>query len=121
MNIVTIFLGVSVGATTNGSVFLSGTTVGIIILGVIAFGCGTLGGVLLGKLMCKLTHGKGEPVDWFRRRVRGAYGRARIPEGQSGGEPFQLPAHARNGSERGRRNRLGSGGRRAALAVWLMN
>ena len=62
MNIVTIFLGVSVGATTNGSVFLSGTTVGIIILGVIAFGCGTLGGVLLGKLMCKLTHGKVNPL-----------------------------------------------------------
>nr|WP_235829080.1 sodium ion-translocating decarboxylase subunit beta [Christensenella intestinihominis] len=62
MNIVTIFLGVSVGATTNGSVFLSGTTVGIIVLGVIAFGCGTLGGVLLGKLMCKLTHGKVNPL-----------------------------------------------------------
>lgn len=62
MNIVTIFLGVSVGATTNGSVFLSGTTVGIIVLGVTAFGCGTLGGVLLGKLMCKLTHGKVNPL-----------------------------------------------------------
>ncbi|MEG2188698.1 MAG: sodium ion-translocating decarboxylase subunit beta [Christensenella sp.] len=62
MNIVTIFLGVSVGATTNGSVFLSGTTVGIIILGVIAFSFGTFGGVLLGKLMCKLTHGKVNPL-----------------------------------------------------------
>jgi carboxybiotin decarboxylase len=62
MNIVTIFLGVSVGATTNGSVFLSGTTVGIIVLGVIAFGFGTFGGVLLGKLMCKLTHGKVNPL-----------------------------------------------------------
>lgn len=62
MNIVTIFLGVSVGATTNGAVFLSGTTVGIIVLGVIAFGFGTFGGVLLGKLMCKLTGGKVNPL-----------------------------------------------------------
>ena len=62
MNIVTIFLGVSVGATTNGSVFLSATTVGIIVLGVIAFSGGTLGGVLLGKLMCKLTGGKVNPL-----------------------------------------------------------
>lgn len=62
MNIVTIFLGISVGATTNGAIFLSGTTLLIILLGVIAFGCGTLGGVLIGKLMCKLSHGKINPL-----------------------------------------------------------
>lgn len=62
MNIVTIFLGVSVGATTNGAIFLSGTTLLIILLGVIAFGCGTLGGVLIGKLMCKLSGGKINPL-----------------------------------------------------------
>lgn len=62
MNIVTIFLGISVGATTKGSEFLKADTLGIIALGVIAFGFGTFGGVMLGKLMCKLTKGKVNPL-----------------------------------------------------------
>lgn len=62
MNIVTIFLGISVGATTKGETFLSSETVGIIVLGVIAFSFGTFGGVMLGKLMCKLTGGKVNPL-----------------------------------------------------------
>lgn len=62
MNIVTIFLGISVGATTKGSEFLKPDTLGIIALGVIAFGFGTFGGVILGKLMCKLTKGKVNPL-----------------------------------------------------------
>ncbi len=62
MNIVTIFLGVSVGATTMGSTFLKPDTLLIIGLGVIAFIFGTIGGVLLGKLMCKLSHGKINPL-----------------------------------------------------------
>ncbi|BDF58360.1 glutaconyl-CoA decarboxylase subunit beta [Christensenellaceae bacterium] len=62
MNIVTIFLGVSVGATTIGSTFLKPDTLLIIGLGVIAFCFGTIGGVLLGKLMCKLSKGKINPL-----------------------------------------------------------
>ena len=62
MNIVTIFLGVSVGATTNGTIFLSTTTILIIALGVIAFGFGTFGGVIIGKVMCKLSGGKINPL-----------------------------------------------------------
>lgn len=62
MNIVTIFLGVSVGATTIGSTFLMPDTLLIIGLGVIAFCFGTIGGVLLGKLMCKLSKGKINPL-----------------------------------------------------------
>ncbi len=62
MNIITIFLGFSVGCTTNASTFLNLQTVEIIILGVVAFGVGTAGGVLLGKLMCFLTHGKINPL-----------------------------------------------------------
>ena len=50
-NIVTIFLGVTVGATTNGATFLTFDTIKIVILGVFAFGGGTAGGVLLAKLM----------------------------------------------------------------------
>ena len=51
MNIVTIFLGVSVGATATGATFLSPKTLGILLMGVVAFGFGTAGGVLLAKFM----------------------------------------------------------------------
>ena len=62
MNIITIFLGFSVGCTTNASTFLNVQTVEIIVLGVIAFGVGTAGGVLLGKVMCAATNGKINPL-----------------------------------------------------------
>jgi len=51
MNIVTIFLGLSVGATATATTFLSLQTIAIMCMGVVAFGCGTAGGVLLAKLM----------------------------------------------------------------------
>ena len=62
MNIVTIFLGVTVGATAKADTFLTAQTIKIIVMGVIAFGCGTAGGVLLGKVMCKLSGGKINPL-----------------------------------------------------------
>ncbi len=62
MYIVVILLGTSVGATTSGETFLTSSIIKIIILGLIAFVFGTAGGVLLGKLMCKLTHGKVNPL-----------------------------------------------------------
>ena len=51
MNIVTIFLGVSVGATATGATFLSAKTLGILLMGIVAFGFGTAGGILLAKFM----------------------------------------------------------------------
>jgi len=62
MNIVTIFLGITVGATANANSFLRPTTILIICLGLIAFSVGTAGGVLLGKLMYWLTGGKVNPL-----------------------------------------------------------
>jgi len=62
MNIVVIFLGVTVGATTKGSVFLTLNTIKIVLMGLAAFSFSTAGGVLFGKLMCKLTHGKINPL-----------------------------------------------------------
>ncbi len=62
MNIVTIFLGVTVGATATASTFLRVQTLEIILLGVVAFGFGTAGGVLLAKLMNKLSGGKINPL-----------------------------------------------------------
>ena len=51
MNIVTIFLGISVGATATATTFLSLKTLGILLMGVVAFACGSAGGVLLAKFM----------------------------------------------------------------------
>lgn len=62
MNIVTIFLGVTVGATATSSTFLSIRTLEIIALGVVAFGVGTACGVLIAKLMNKLSGGKLNPL-----------------------------------------------------------
>lgn len=62
MNIITIFLGVSVGATATAEVFLSGETLGIIALGLIAFCLGTAAGVLFGKLMYIFSGGKVNPL-----------------------------------------------------------
>ena len=61
-NIVTIFLGLTVGATTNGTTFLKLQTLEIVALGVIAFAFGTAGGVLLAKLMNKLSGGRINPL-----------------------------------------------------------
>ncbi len=62
MNIVVIFLGTTVGATANGELFLSPRTLAIIFLGLAAFSGGTAGGVLFGKIMCKMTGGKVNPL-----------------------------------------------------------
>ena len=62
MNIITICLGMTVGATATGEVFLSAGTIKIILLGLAAFAIGTAGGVLLGKVMCKVSGGKVNPL-----------------------------------------------------------
>ena len=62
MNIITILLGVTVGATANAETFLHPRTLLIILLGLLAFSFGTAGGVLLGKLMYVLTGGKVNPL-----------------------------------------------------------
>ena len=62
MYIVVILLGTSVGAATSAEAFLKLDTLKIVALGLAAFAFGTAGGVLLGKLMCKLTNGKINPL-----------------------------------------------------------
>lgn len=62
MNIITIFLGTTVGATASGQNFLTFDTIKIIVLGLIAFCMGTAFGLLFGKLMYKLTGGKVNPL-----------------------------------------------------------
>lgn len=62
INIVTIFLGLSVGAKAKADTFLTAETLKIIFLGLVAFMLSTLGGLLLGKVMCKLSGGKINPL-----------------------------------------------------------
>ena len=62
MNIVTIMLSTGVGATMVGTTFLTAQTIKIVILGVVAFGISTAGGMLGGQVMCKLTRGKVNPL-----------------------------------------------------------
>ncbi len=62
MYIVVILLGTSVGATTSAEAFLNLATIKIVILGLVAFAFGTAGGVVFGKIMCKMTGGKINPL-----------------------------------------------------------
>ena len=62
MNIITIFLGLTVGATTNAETFLNLQTLGIVLMGLVAFCLGTSGGVLFGKLMYIFSKGKVNPL-----------------------------------------------------------
>ena len=62
MYIVVILLGTSVGATTSAEAFLNLNTLKIVVLGLIAFMFGTFAGVIFGKIMCKVTHGKVNPL-----------------------------------------------------------
>lgn len=62
INIITIFLGLSVGATAKAEIFLTPQTLGILLLGLFAFSFGTIGGLLFGRIMCKLSGGKINPL-----------------------------------------------------------
>ncbi len=62
MYIVVILLGTSVGATTSAEAFLNLNTIKIVVLGLVAFAFGTAAGVIIGKIMCKLSKGKINPL-----------------------------------------------------------
>ena len=62
MNIITIFLGVSVGATTQADKVINLNFIKVLALGVVAFSIGTAAGVLFGKVMCAVTKGKVNPL-----------------------------------------------------------
>lgn len=62
INTITIFLGISVGCKAKGEIFLTADTLSILAIGIIAFYIGTIGGLLVAKLMCKLTKGKINPL-----------------------------------------------------------
>ena len=118
MYIVVILLGTSVGATTSAEAFLNMDTIKIVVLGLIAFIFGTAGGVLLGKLMCKLSGGKINPLIGSAGVIRRAYGCQSFSEGRRGSGSHQLPSDARHGTQCGRRNRYGCRGRYVYGHIW---
>lgn len=61
-NIITIFLGITVGATATADGFLNAQTIGIVVLGLLAFCFSTMGGLILGNIMCFFTKGKVNPL-----------------------------------------------------------
>ena len=100
MYIVVILLGTSVGASTSAEAFLNADTLKIVVLGLVAFAIGTFGGCMLGKLLCKLTHGKINPLI-------GSAGVSAVPMAARvsqkvgcRGRSYKLPSDARNGPER---------------------
>ena len=117
MYIVVILLGTSVGATTSAEAFLNVTTIKIVALGLTAFIFGTVGGVLLGKLLCKITVGKINPLIGSAG-VSAVPMAPCVPEGWSRSRPDQLPADARNGTKRCRRYRHRCCGRYLHGNIW---
>ena len=117
INIVTIFLGVTVGATAKAETFLDVHTLMIIGLGLLAFMFSTVGGLLLGKLMCWLSGGKVNPLIGSAGVSAVADGGPRVADRRSEGQPGQLPADVRHGPQRGGRDRFRHRRGRAAVAV----
>ncbi|HSO82147.1 sodium ion-translocating decarboxylase subunit beta [Thiocapsa sp.] len=62
INVVTILLGLAIGSKLSGELFLTTQTLGILVLGAIAFSIGTAAGVIMGKIMCRLSGGKVNPL-----------------------------------------------------------
>ena len=111
-NIVTIFLGLTVGATTEGTTFLTPDTLYILIW--------HRGRRAAGQADEQAVPHAGQSADRLRRRLRRADGGARFAEGRPGGRSGQLPADARHGPERVGRHRLRGCGGRVHRAVRLI-
>ena len=94
INIVTILLGVSVGATATAERFLNAQAIGVFVLGIAAFSLGTAGGVLLGKAMYRISGGKINPLIGAAG-VSAVPMAARVVQKVGQKEPFKLLAHAR--------------------------
>ena len=97
MNIITIFLGISVGATTSAQSFLNLNTIKIVVLGLIAFCLGTAGGTLFGKLMYIATKGKVNPLIGSAG-VSAVPMAARVSQRSVKKKSIKLPSYARYGS-----------------------
>ena len=108
---ITIMLGTTVGATANGDIFLRVQTIAIIAMGLMAFCFSTVGGVLLGKLLCVVTGGKINPLIGSAG-VSAVPMAARVSQTVGSKEnPTNFPSDARDGTKRGRCYRFCCGSR----------
>ena len=82
--------------------FLTPDTLKIVVLGLLAFCFSTAGGLILGKIMYKVTGGKINPLIGSAGVSRRSHGGPRVPGGRPEGQPRQLPADACHGPQRGR-------------------
>ena len=96
INIVTIFLGIAVGSKLSADQFLSIQTLGILLLGAIAFALGTAGGVVFAKIMNLFSKDKINPLI-ARPASPPCDGGPRSEQGRPRGESAELPADARDG------------------------
>ena len=106
-NIVTLLLGISIGATMQAEIFLRYQTLLILVLGFLAICLDTATGVLFGKLMCVLSGGKINPLIGAAGISRVPDGRARGPGGGPEVQQEELPPDARHGRQYRRADRLG--------------
>ena len=120
MYIVVILLGTSVGAKTSGANFIQTTTLKIVVLGLVAFAVGTAAGVLFGKLMCKVTKGKVNPLI-------GSAGVSAVPMAARvsqkvgvGSRSDKLPFDACDGTKRSRSYRYCSSSRCIYGNIWSL-
>ena len=106
-NVVTLFLGLCIGATMVGSAFVRVETLIILCLGFVAICLDTVCGVTFGKVMVSVDRREVQPPDRRGRDLRLPDGGPRRPERRAEVEQEELPAHARHGRQRRRPDRLG--------------
>ena len=108
-NLVTLFLGLTIGASMMGGNFLRWQTILVFGLGLVAISLDTVTGVLLGKLMCLLSGGQDQPAAGRGRYLGLSHVLAGGAAGGAAGQPAQLPAVPRDRRQYGRPDRLGNG------------
>ncbi|SHD78367.1 membrane protein of unknown function [[Clostridium] ultunense Esp] len=121
MNIVTVFLGLTVGATANAEIFIQWGTIKIIILGLIAFSIGTAAGVIFGKIMCKATGGKVNTVNWSSRSIGSTNGSKSCPKSWARSQPKKLFTNARYGTKCSRSYWFSSSSRTIIDVLWRID
>ena len=92
LNLATIFLMITIGTQLSADRVFDLRTLAILVLGVAAFACGTIGGLLFAKLMNLFVEREGQPAHRFRGSFGGSHGGPHFPHAGAGGQSRQFPA-----------------------------